>query len=171
MLFVCFVVYLTTRFQYFRLYTTDYIDFYSILIRLPSSSEAGETRVRNMTAEFCRRVPIVEYYCSLCTSPYCFNQQHILFSAKLRWSSSGFLQGVYHIQLSSWRRHVPLKCWYTTRRLYGTRMQNAMKPQSIQCFAVDVWLRNICHLVLVCHSFSLSSSHYSNKVSSFISHL
>jgi hypothetical protein len=35
------------------------VDFYSILIRLPSSSEAGETRVRNMSAEFCRRAPIV----------------------------------------------------------------------------------------------------------------
>jgi hypothetical protein len=53
---VCvFVVYLTTLFQYLRLYS---VDFYSILIRLPSSSEAGETRVRNM-AKFCRRVPIV----------------------------------------------------------------------------------------------------------------
>jgi hypothetical protein len=53
---VClFVVYLTTLFQYLRLYS---VDFYSILIRLPSSSEAGETRVRNMT-EFCRRVLIV----------------------------------------------------------------------------------------------------------------
>jgi hypothetical protein len=42
--FVClFVVYLTTLFQYLRLYS---IDFYSILIRLPSSSEAGETRVK-----------------------------------------------------------------------------------------------------------------------------
>jgi hypothetical protein len=50
-----FVVYLTTLFQYLRLYS---VDFYSILIRLPSSSEAGETRERNM-AEFCRRVPIV----------------------------------------------------------------------------------------------------------------
>jgi hypothetical protein len=38
------VVYLTTLFQYLRLYS---VDFYSILIRLPSSSEAGETRVRN----------------------------------------------------------------------------------------------------------------------------
>jgi hypothetical protein len=54
---VClFVVYLTTLFQYFRLYS---VDFYLILIRLPSSSEAGETRVRNMAAEFCRRVSIV----------------------------------------------------------------------------------------------------------------
>jgi hypothetical protein len=35
------------------------VDFYSILIRLPSSSEAGETRVRNMAAEFCRRSSIV----------------------------------------------------------------------------------------------------------------
>jgi hypothetical protein len=35
-------------FQYLRLYS---VDFYSILIRLPSSSEVGETRVRNM-AEF-----------------------------------------------------------------------------------------------------------------------
>jgi hypothetical protein len=53
---VCmFVVYLTTLIQYLRLYS---VDFYSVLIRLPSSSEAGETRVRNM-AEFCRRVPIV----------------------------------------------------------------------------------------------------------------
>jgi hypothetical protein len=42
-------------FQYFRLYN---VDFYSILIRLPSSSEAGETQVRNMD-EFCRRIPIV----------------------------------------------------------------------------------------------------------------
>jgi hypothetical protein len=50
-----FVVYLTTLFQYLRLYS---VDLFSILIRLPSSSEAGETRVRNM-AEFCRRVPIV----------------------------------------------------------------------------------------------------------------
>jgi hypothetical protein len=50
-----FVVYLTTLFQYLRLYG---VDFYSSLIRLPSSSEAGETRVRNM-AEFCRRAPIV----------------------------------------------------------------------------------------------------------------
>jgi hypothetical protein len=50
-----FVVYLTTLFQYLRLYS---VDFYSILIRLPSSSEAGETRVRNM-AEFCRRGAIV----------------------------------------------------------------------------------------------------------------
>jgi hypothetical protein len=56
MLFVCFfVVYLTKLFQYLRLYS---IDFYSILIRLPSSSEAGESRVRNM-AEFCRRASIV----------------------------------------------------------------------------------------------------------------
>jgi hypothetical protein len=39
-----FVVYLTTLFQYLRLYS---VDFYSILICLPSSSEAGETRVRN----------------------------------------------------------------------------------------------------------------------------
>jgi hypothetical protein len=51
-----FVVYLTTLFQYPRLYS---VDFYSIVIRLPSSSEAGETRVRNMATEFCRRVPIV----------------------------------------------------------------------------------------------------------------
>jgi hypothetical protein len=51
-----FVVYLTTLFQYLRLYS---VDFYSILIRLPYSSEAGETRVRNMAAEFCRRAPIV----------------------------------------------------------------------------------------------------------------
>jgi hypothetical protein len=44
-MFVClFVVYLTTLFQYLRLYS---VDFYSSLIRLPSSSEAGETRVRN----------------------------------------------------------------------------------------------------------------------------
>jgi hypothetical protein len=50
-----FVVYLTTLFQYLRLYS---VDFYSILICLPFSSEAGETRVRNM-AEFCRRAPIV----------------------------------------------------------------------------------------------------------------
>jgi hypothetical protein len=54
---VClFVVYLTTLFQYLRLYS---VDFYLILIRLPSSSKEGETRVRNMAAEFCRRVPIV----------------------------------------------------------------------------------------------------------------
>jgi hypothetical protein len=39
-----FVVYLTTLFQYLRLYS---VDFYSILIRLPSSSETGGTRVRN----------------------------------------------------------------------------------------------------------------------------
>jgi hypothetical protein len=51
-----FVVYLTTLFQYLRLYI---VDLYSILIRLSSSSEAGETRVRNMAAEFCRRVRIV----------------------------------------------------------------------------------------------------------------
>jgi hypothetical protein len=44
-----FVVYLTTLFQYLRLYS---VDFYSSLICLPSSSEAGETRVRNMAAEF-----------------------------------------------------------------------------------------------------------------------
>jgi hypothetical protein len=50
-----FVVYLTTLFQYLRLYS---VDFYWTLIRLPSSSEAGETRVRNM-ADFCRRAPIV----------------------------------------------------------------------------------------------------------------
>jgi hypothetical protein len=50
-----FVVYLTTPFQYLRLHS---VDIYSILIRLPSSSEAGESRVRNM-AEFCRRLPIV----------------------------------------------------------------------------------------------------------------
>jgi hypothetical protein len=49
------VFYLTTLFQYLRLYS---VDFYSILLRLPSSSEAGETWVRNM-AEFCRLVPIV----------------------------------------------------------------------------------------------------------------
>jgi hypothetical protein len=55
-LFVCFVVYLTTLFQHLRLYS---VDFYSVLIRLPSSSEAGETRVRNMADEFCRRTPIV----------------------------------------------------------------------------------------------------------------
>jgi hypothetical protein len=37
---VClFVVYLTTLFQYLRLYS---VDFYSSRIRLPSSSEAGE---------------------------------------------------------------------------------------------------------------------------------
>jgi hypothetical protein len=54
--FVClYVVYLTTLFQYLGLYS---VDFYSVLIRLPSSSEAGETRVRNM-AEFCRRARIV----------------------------------------------------------------------------------------------------------------
>jgi hypothetical protein len=50
------VVYLTTPFQYLRLYS---VDFYSVLFRLPSSSEAGETRVRNMAAEFCRRASIV----------------------------------------------------------------------------------------------------------------
>jgi hypothetical protein len=50
-----FVVYLTTLSQYLRLYS---VDFYSVLICLPSSSEAGETRVRNMAAEFCRPVPI-----------------------------------------------------------------------------------------------------------------
>jgi hypothetical protein len=55
MLFL-FVVYLTTLFQYLRQHS---VDFYSILIRLQSSSEAGETRVRNMAAEFCRRGPIV----------------------------------------------------------------------------------------------------------------
>jgi hypothetical protein len=55
--YVClFAVYLTTIFQYLRLHS---VNFYSSLIRLPSSSEAGETRVRNMAAEFCRRVPIV----------------------------------------------------------------------------------------------------------------
>jgi hypothetical protein len=43
-------------FQYLRLYS---VDIYSVLIRLPSSSEAGKTRVRNMAAEFCRRAPIV----------------------------------------------------------------------------------------------------------------
>jgi hypothetical protein len=53
--FVLFVVYLTTLFQYLRLYS---VDFYSIVIRLPSSSEAGESRVRNM-AEFCRRASVV----------------------------------------------------------------------------------------------------------------
>jgi hypothetical protein len=51
-----YVVYLTTLYQYLRLYS---VDFYSILISLPSSSKAGETRVRNMAVEFCRRVPIV----------------------------------------------------------------------------------------------------------------
>jgi hypothetical protein len=56
LLLLLFVVYLTTLFQYLRLYN---VDFYSILIRLPSSSEAGETRVRNMAAEFCRRAPLV----------------------------------------------------------------------------------------------------------------
>jgi hypothetical protein len=54
--FCLFVVYLKTLFQYLRLYS---VDFYSILIRLPYNSEAGETRVRNMAAEFCRRAPIV----------------------------------------------------------------------------------------------------------------
>jgi hypothetical protein len=44
-----FVFYLTTLFQYLRQYS---VDFYSVLIRLPSSSEAGKTRVRNMAAEF-----------------------------------------------------------------------------------------------------------------------
>jgi hypothetical protein len=39
---IVFVVYLTTLFQYLRLYS---VDFYSILIYLPSRSEAGETRV------------------------------------------------------------------------------------------------------------------------------
>jgi hypothetical protein len=55
-LFCLFVVYLTTLFQYLRLYS---VDLYSILIRLPYSSEAGEMRVRNMAAEFCRRAPIM----------------------------------------------------------------------------------------------------------------
>jgi hypothetical protein len=55
-LLLLFVVYLTTLFQYLRLYS---VDFYSILIRLPSSSEARETWVRNMAAEFYRRAPIV----------------------------------------------------------------------------------------------------------------
>jgi hypothetical protein len=56
-LFVClFVVHLTMLFQHLRLYS---FDLYSILIRLSSSSEAGETRARNMAAEFCRRAPIV----------------------------------------------------------------------------------------------------------------
>jgi hypothetical protein len=49
-LLLLFIVYLTTLFQYLRLYS---VDFYSILIRLPSSNEAGEMRVRNMAAEFC----------------------------------------------------------------------------------------------------------------------
>jgi hypothetical protein len=44
-----FVVYLTTLFQYLRLYS---VDFYSVLIRLPSSSEAGETRVRKWPLNF-----------------------------------------------------------------------------------------------------------------------
>jgi hypothetical protein len=52
-MFVCSLF--NDAFQYLRLYS---VDFYSILIRLPSSSEAGETRVRNM-AEFCRQAPIV----------------------------------------------------------------------------------------------------------------
>jgi hypothetical protein len=43
-------------FPYLRLYS---VDFYSVLICVPSSSKAGETRVRNMAAEFCRRVPIM----------------------------------------------------------------------------------------------------------------
>jgi hypothetical protein len=51
-----FVICLTTLFQYLRLYS---VDFYSILIRLPSSSEAGETQVKNMATEFCRRTLIV----------------------------------------------------------------------------------------------------------------
>jgi hypothetical protein len=51
-----FVVYLTMLFQYLRLYS---VDFYSIPICLPSSSEAGETRVRELDAEFCLRAPIV----------------------------------------------------------------------------------------------------------------
>jgi hypothetical protein len=53
---VLFVVYLTTLFQYLRLYS---VDLYSVRICLPSTSEAGETRVRNMAAEFCRRAPNV----------------------------------------------------------------------------------------------------------------
>jgi hypothetical protein len=44
MLVVVVLFYLTTLFQYLRLYS---VDFYSILIRLPSSSEAGEMRVRS----------------------------------------------------------------------------------------------------------------------------
>jgi hypothetical protein len=38
-------------------------NFYSILIRLlePSSSEAGETWVRNMAAEFCLQLDIINY--------------------------------------------------------------------------------------------------------------
>jgi hypothetical protein len=43
----------------FSVSQTKSVDFYSILIRLPFSSEAGEKRVRNMTAEFCRRANIV----------------------------------------------------------------------------------------------------------------
>jgi hypothetical protein len=54
-----FVVYLTTLFQYLRLYS---VDFYSFLIRLPCSSEAGETRVRKMASEFCRRACRVLLY-------------------------------------------------------------------------------------------------------------
>jgi hypothetical protein len=50
-----FVVYLTMLFQYLRLYS---VDLYSILICLPSSSEATETRVRNIAAEFFRRAPV-----------------------------------------------------------------------------------------------------------------
>jgi hypothetical protein len=54
LLLLLFMVYLTTLFQYLRLYS---VDFYSILIRLPepSSSEARETWVRRMAAEFCLR--------------------------------------------------------------------------------------------------------------------
>jgi hypothetical protein len=58
----CFVVYLTTLFQYVRLVALMQVvsllplhNFYSILIRLPESSsrEAGDIWVRNMAAEFC----------------------------------------------------------------------------------------------------------------------
>jgi hypothetical protein len=55
---VCFFVcsLFNDAFQYLRLYS---VDFYSSLIRLPSSSKAGGTRVRNLAAEFCRRAPIM----------------------------------------------------------------------------------------------------------------
>jgi hypothetical protein len=61
---VVVVVYLTTLFQYLRPYS---VDFYSIVIRPPSSSEADETRVRNMAAEFFRRAFIV--LVGLCNMP------------------------------------------------------------------------------------------------------
>jgi hypothetical protein len=69
-----FVVYLTTLLQYLRLYS---VDFYSILIRLPSSSEASETRVRNMAAEFCRR-------------SICHARRVLLHAVNLRHETDGF---------------------------------------------------------------------------------